>query len=259
MAWLAALLWDVDGTLAETERDGHRVAFNAAFESLGLPWRWDEAHYGRLLAVTGGRERLLHDMAQRTDGPRNAHERHSLAQALHLRKNEHYALLVAQGRVPLRPGVRAVLEACRAAGLRQAIVTTTSRSNVQALLTRALGNDWRAMFDGVVCGEDVARKKPDPLAHRLALDHLRLRPEQALALEDSPAGAQAAQAAGVPVAVTRSSYFAQEPFTGLVAVGNDLSRAQHWRSATGSGPAGPVTPRLLHHWHSCPPTVSHPG
>lgn len=256
---LAAVLWDVDGTLAETERDGHRVAFNAAFEALGLPWHWDVARYGELLAVTGGRERLLHDMASRPDAPVREADRRALAQALHVRKNSHYAQLVGQGGTPLRPGVRALLEACRAVGLRQGIVTTTSRVNVHALLSQALGPHWPALFDCVVCGEDAARKKPDPLAYQIALDLLGLPAGAALALEDSPAGAAAAQQAGVAVAVTRSTYFAQAAFSGLVAVGGDLSAAQHWRSAAGAGPPGPVTPRLLRHWHASPPTVTHAG
>jgi phosphoglycolate phosphatase-like HAD superfamily hydrolase len=91
---MRAILWDVDGTLAETERDGHRVAFNQAFEALGLTWRWDEAHYGRLLAVAGGRERLLHDMTSRSDAPALAQQREELAAELHRRKNRFYAAAV---------------------------------------------------------------------------------------------------------------------------------------------------------------------
>ena len=102
MSALRALLWDVDGTLAETERDGHRVAFNLAFEALGLPWRWDVARYGALLRVTGGRERLMHDMSTRTDAPPTPGERDALARALHARKNAIFGELVRGGGLPLR-------------------------------------------------------------------------------------------------------------------------------------------------------------
>nr|MCU0889753.1 HAD hydrolase-like protein [Rubritepida sp.] len=131
---LRALIWDVDGTLAETERDGHRVAFNLAFEEHGLPWRWDAVHYGALLAVTGGRERLLHDMAARPDAPADADEREALARRLHATKTRYYTALVERGAIALRPGVHELLDECTAAGLPMAIATTTTRANVGALL-----------------------------------------------------------------------------------------------------------------------------
>jgi HAD superfamily hydrolase (TIGR01509 family) len=207
---LQALLWDVDGTVAETERDGHRVAFNQAFEAAGLPWHWDVAHYGRLLEVTGGRERLLADMAERPDAPTHAADREALAAHLHGLKNARYARLVAAGGLQARPGVLALMGEARAAGLRQAIVTTTSRSNVEALFSRLLGADWAGGFEAVCCGEDTRRKKPDPEVYRLALQRLELAPAQALALEDSTPGGQAAMAAGVPLLLRPSQYFPAE-------------------------------------------------
>ena len=161
---LQALLWDVDGTLAETERDGHRVAFNQAFEALGLPWRWDEVAYGPLLRVTGGQERILTYMALRQDAPAALAQRQALARELHRLKNARYGALVAAGAVALRPGVRELIEAAERSGLRQAIATTTSRANVEALLSHHFGADGLRRFDAVVCGEDVAAKKPAPEA-----------------------------------------------------------------------------------------------
>jgi HAD superfamily hydrolase (TIGR01509 family) len=204
---LQALLWDVDGTLAETERDGHRVAFNLAFAELGLSWGWCERRYGELLAVTGGRERLLADMAQRPDAPRQPEAREALARALHVAKNQHYARLLAQGDVRPRPGVCETMAAAAAQGLRQVIVTTTSRSNVESLRQHVLGAHIARHVELAICGEDVALKKPDPEAYRLALARLGLAPEQALAVEDSPAGRAAAIAAGVPVCLWPSAYF----------------------------------------------------
>ncbi|MCK6425147.1 MAG: HAD-IA family hydrolase [Burkholderiaceae bacterium] len=204
---LRALLWDVDGTVAETERDGHRVAFNQAFEAAGLPWHWDVAHYGTLLQVTGGRERLLADMADRPDAPTRAEDREALARHLHVLKNERYARRVEGGAIAARAGVLETMRAAHAAGLRQAIVTTTSRRNVQALFERLLGPDWHMGFDALCCGEDTQRKKPDPEVYLLALRRLGLAPAEALAIEDSPPGARAACAAAVPLLLRPSVYF----------------------------------------------------
>lgn len=219
---LQALIWDVDGTLAETEIDGHRVAFNAAFAAQRLPWRWSEPRYVELLAVTGGRERLLHDMASRPDAPPGADEREQLARTLHAEKNRRYAQLVAEARIALRPGVRALLEEAEAAGLRQAIATTTSRANVEALLGAHLGAGWEGRFAAVVCAEDAPIKKPHPQAYQLCLQRLGLAAAEALAIEDSPNGVAAARAAGLPVLVTRSLPFASEEFKDALAVCEDL-------------------------------------
>jgi HAD superfamily hydrolase (TIGR01509 family) len=231
MTQLRAVLWDVDGTLAETERDGHRVAFNLAFEAFGLPWRWDDARYGELLRVTGGRERLMHDMDSRSDAPPLAGERDALARALHAKKNALYAELVAGTGIPLRGGVLELMRECRDHGVRMAIATTTSRSNLEALLRRHMGNRWAGWFGAVVCGEDVARKKPDPEVFVKALKALGLGPLQAVAVEDSPGGVAAARAADCPVLVTRSVYFARAPIEGAIAVGPGLHTREGWRPA----------------------------
>ena len=226
---IRALLWDVDGTLAETERDGHRIAFNRAFEAFGLPWRWGVERYGELLAVTGGRERLLHDMAGRTDAPVLASEREQLARALHQRKNTFYAEIVDAGSVALRPGVRELLEDCRSRGVWLAITTTTSKSNVDALLRANLGQGWAGAFAALVCGEDVRAKKPDPEVFTIALRRLGMAALQCLAIEDSPGGVAAARAADVPVVVTRSAYFETAALDGAVAIGPSLGQRSGWQ------------------------------
>lgn len=248
---LSAILWDVDGTLAETERDGHRVAFNEAFEALGLPWQWDEAHYGRLLKVAGGRERLLHDLERRPDAPANAAEREALAERLHARKNECYARIVARGALPLRAGVRELMRECAREAVRMAIVTTTSRVNVEALLAPHLGPEWASAFAVIVTAQESPRKKPDPQAYHLALEQLRLPAGSTLAIEDSPAGVSAARAAGVPVLVTRSEYFASDPVPGAVAVGPSLGSLAGWQPAVaGASAAGRVTLAQIRQWHA---------
>jgi HAD superfamily hydrolase (TIGR01509 family) len=226
---LQALLWDVDGVLAETERDGHRIAFNRAFEACGLPWQWSVERYGELLRISGGRERLLHDMHGRSSVPALPDEREALAREVHALKNRIYAGLVAQGRIRLRDGVLPLMRECRGRGIRMGIVTTTSRSNLEALMQAHLGEGWPAQFAVTVCGEDVARKKPDPQAYRVALAALGLAASRAVAIEDAPGGAAAAHAAGLPVVVTRSAYFADEPIDDAVAIGPGLHQRRGWR------------------------------
>lgn len=247
-----ALLWDVDGTLAETERDGHRVAFNLAFESMGLSWRWDEARYGELLRVTGGYERILQSMRERRDAPGSAAERDQLARELHRRKNAHYAaLLDAQG-IELRPGVREMFDECQSEGVRMALVTTTSRANLAPLLAHNLGKDWSSWFAVAVCGEDVAVKKPAPDAYLLALQWLEVGPLSCIAIEDSPGGVASARSADVPVVVTRSVYFKDATIDGAIAIGPGLHRRDGWRPALSKTGAGGTRVTLddLREWHA---------
>lgn len=234
MARLKAVLWDMDGTIAESERDGHRLAFNMAFEDCGVRWRWDEAHYGELLRITGGRERLLFDMNTRADAP-TVSEREAVARAIHAKKNAFYAELVAGGAIALRGGVLALMRQCRERGVRMGIATTTSRSNVEALMSVHLGARWADWFAVTVCGEDVQRKKPDPEVYLRALRALAIGPLEAVAIEDAPGGVAAARAADIPVVVTRSAYFVNAPIEGAVAVGPGLHDRRGWRPALLAG------------------------
>jgi len=233
---LAALLWDVDGTLAETELDGHRPAFNAAFAELGLPWHWDEPTYLRLLAVSGGRERIgawCRELTGRAPDP-------ALIEQLVRRKASHYGARVRDGAVPLRPGVASLIREASAAGLRQGIVTTSGRDAIRHLCDGVLG-DLAEAFAFHVCGEDVGAKKPDPEAYRLALERLGCRAGSVLALEDSRQGLAAARAAGLPCLVTISSLSRREPaalFEGACAVVDGLAGG-NGRVAVRCGPACP--------------------
>lgn len=247
---IRAVLWDVDGTLAETERDGHRVAFNRAFAAQGLGWGWDEAYYGKLLRVTGGRERLLADMATRCDAPARASDRAALARELHDSKNCYYAELIGAGCIPLRPGVRSLIEEVGRRGLTQAIVTTTSRSNVSALLGHHFGPDWQARFAVTVCGEDVCRKKPDSEAYLRALQMLAVHPHETLALEDSALGAAAATAAQVPVLLARSAYSSGDVSTAAIAVGPGLHSCSGWTPAPAAVAQGSITLADLVDWQT---------
>ena len=197
---LAALLWDVDGTLAETEFEGHLPAFNQAFAEAGEACRWDAPTYRRLLAVSGGRERLRYWFLEQ-EGVEPRPER---LEALALAKQRHYAGRVRSGALPLRPGVERLIGEAAAAGLVQAIVTTSGRAAVEALAAGSLA-PVAGTFSVWICGEDVAAKKPDPEAYRQALSRLELDPAVVLAIEDSHNGLSAARAAGLSCLVTLSS------------------------------------------------------
>lgn len=258
---IAALLWDVDGTLAETERHGHLVAFNRAFAALAVPWRWSEARYGQLLAVAGGRERLLYDMQSQPEAPAHAHERERLAAAVHRLKNEYYEGIVAGGELPLRAGVAELFDDCAAAGVRMGIATTTGRGNVEALMRAHLGAQWSSRFATVMCAEDAPQKKPDPSVYRLALAALGVEAGEVLTIEDAPAGLEAARRAGIAVVLSASYYFPQTAAPGVLAAGPSLGSTSGWRPQAQPGGAR-ITLAQLAHWHAAarqPPQAMRAG
>jgi HAD superfamily hydrolase (TIGR01509 family) len=217
---LRALIFDVDGTLAETE-EAHRDAFNRTFAEFGLPWSWDQALYRELLRVSGGKERIRAFVA-RHDPARDDAGLGDLIAALHRRKTELYTAAVAAGGVPLRPGVERLIGEARDTGLTLAVATTTTRANVLALMDGATGGAGHGWFTTLVCAEDAPVKKPDPQAYTLALDRVGLPASACMALEDSVNGVRAARAAGIPVVVSESVYTAGDDFTGACAVFPDF-------------------------------------
>lgn len=219
---LKALIFDVDGTLADTERDGHRPAFNAAFEEYGLDWYWDEALYGELLAVTGGKERICHFVRQYLPANRRPADPETIAAELHPIKTGHYTRLLSEGRIPLRPGVRRLLTEARSAGLRLAIATTTTPANVSALLHYSLEPGAEAWFDVIAAGDIVPAKKPAPDIYRWALQKLELPPQACLAFEDSGNGIRSSLASGIPTLVTVNDYTGEDDFSGALLVLSDL-------------------------------------
>ncbi|MBU3695295.1 HAD family hydrolase [Dechloromonas sp.] len=219
---LKALIFDVDGTLADTERDGHRCAFNLAFGEHGLEWQWDEQTYGRLLTVAGGKERLRH-YAERYDPAFFAgRDADALIRALHATKTRHYVRLAGSGRIPLRPGVGCLIETAIARGLRLAIATTTTPENVEALLSATLSEPVRRRFEVIGAGDVVAAKKPASDIYAWVLERLDLPPESCLAIEDSHNGLQAALGAGLRCLVNRNDYTRNEDFGGAWRVVDTL-------------------------------------
>ncbi|AGA34726.1 HAD-superfamily hydrolase, subfamily IA, variant 3 [Thioalkalivibrio nitratireducens DSM 14787] len=248
---LAALVFDVDGTLADTERDGHRVAFNRAFDEAGLGWHWDVARYGRLLRVTGGKERIRQYLSE--DWPDRLREPgiDERIRALHAAKTRHYVAMLETGAIPLRPGVRRLLEEARAGGLRLAIATTTTPENVTALLKATLGGDGIGWFEVIAAGDVVPAKKPAPDIFHRALQALDLPPAACLAFEDSDNGVRAARGAGLPVIVTTNEYTRDQDFTGALVVLDGFG--EPGAPATVLAGAAPVSPYVdvpsLLHWH----------
>ena len=219
IARAGALIFDVDGTLAETE-EIHRQAFNEVFAAAGIDWCWDRAIYKQLLQVTGGKERIRAFDRMRGDGPSLSDQ--AVAE-LHAAKTGRYIELVAGGGCPLRPGVEALIAAAQRRGQRLAIATTTTLANIEALLSVPFGRDWARHFDAVVGGDEVACKKPAPDVYLEVLARLALPASDCVAIEDSRNGLLAAARAGIPVLVTRSVYFRDEDFSEALLVIDDLT------------------------------------
>ncbi|ALP53499.1 phosphatase [Candidatus Tenderia electrophaga] len=218
MSTLAALIFDVDGTLADTERDGHRVAFNLAFQEAGLDWEWSPELYGELLAVTGGKERIRFYLDKYNTGFKRPGDLDEFVAGLHAAKTGFYTKLMAKGAIPLRPGVERLINEAKDAGVRLAIATTTTPENVTALLTYTLGADSIDWFEVIGAGDVVPLKKPAPDIFHYVLDKMNLASEQCVAFEDSYNGMRSAHQARLTTIVTTNGYTADDDFDGAAIV-----------------------------------------
>ncbi|MDZ4283036.1 MAG: HAD-IA family hydrolase [Hydrogenophaga sp.] len=240
---LKALIFDVDGTLADTEST-HRAAFNQAFSAEGLSWHWDEATYTRLLDISGGKERILHYWHARGDFPHDISGSgvRDTVQRIHDAKTAVYEYAVHSGAVGLRPGVLRLLQEAKAAGLRLAIATTTSPVNIAALLRTAIGPDWVYQFAAIGDASTAPLKKPHPQVYLQMLERLALPAGDCLAFEDSSNGLHAAHAAGLATVITPTRYTASHDFRGCLRLLPDLAT---------------VTLAELEDWHGAQPAQPH--
>ncbi|WOD38293.1 HAD-IA family hydrolase [Nodosilinea sp. E11] len=221
MKTLEALIFDVDGTLAETERDGHRVAFNQAFQEFGLAWHWPVGLYGQLLRVAGGKERIRYYI-HRYQTKFEAEDIDGLVIALHQAKAKHFQSLVENNVIPLRPGVRRLIEAAQQAEVRLAIATTSAKASVIPLLENLLGPDSPRWFEVIAAGDMVATKKPAPDIYELVINAMDLTPANCLVIEDSQQGLEASNAAGLTTVVTVNDYTRNHAFASARLVINHL-------------------------------------
>ena len=214
---MQALIFDVDGTLADTE-SAHLHAFNAAFVEAGLDWHWDEALYTRLLKVAGGKERLLHYWRVAEPEEAEGSGVSAVIDTVHAIKTRHYAARVRGGGLPLRPGIARLIEEATAASIPIAIATTTTPANLDALLQRPFGPGWRSRFAAICDAGTTQTKKPAPDVYFDVLRRLGLKGSDCIAFEDSANGLRAARAASVPTVVTPTAYTSHDSFDGALAV-----------------------------------------
>ena len=243
MSELKAVIFDVDGTLVDSERHGHRVAFNRAFAAFDLPYEWDEDLYGELLHTTGGQRRIDGYLASRGVAEE---ERAELAPALHKRKTELLEEMVDGGMIELRPGAARLVRELGGAGVARAVGTTGSRRWVERLLRHTLGDvDW----DVIVAGDDVTNRKPDPEVFTTALEKLGAEPGAVVVIEDSAEGLEAARAAGLCCVVVVNGYTADHNLAGadliLDGFGEPGAPAAVLADPRGTGCDGILTAGLL--------------
>ncbi|MGI0480027.1 HAD-IA family hydrolase [Geminocystis sp. CENA526] len=219
---LKALIFDVDGTIAQTERDGHRVAFNLAFESAGLPWRWDVETYGKLLEIGGGKERLKHYITHyKADLPQKQ-PLDNFIRHLHSEKSRYYAELLASDAIPLRIGIKRLITSARQQGIKLAIASTASVENVRVLLDTSLGEEMASWFEVICAGDMVEKKKPAPDIYLLALKKLGFSSKECLVIEDTNQGLTASYEAGLKTVITINDYSKNQDFDRAVLVLNHL-------------------------------------
>ena len=248
---IEALIWDVDGTMAETE-EVHREAFNGTFKEHGFEWEWSRSKYQELLRVTGGVERITHFVRTERPGELPEDTMAATVKELHMAKTANYVAVMERGDVPLRPGVERLMIEARDAGVRLAVATTTSAANIEALLGHSPDSVRMDWFEIVGAGGVVSNKKPAPDIYDWTLTRLALPPRSCLALEDSRNGLDSATAAGVPTVITTSSVTGKQDFAGALAVADSLGELDApMRMAVGDARGKScIDLALLRAWHA---------
>lgn len=244
---MPALIFDCDGVLADTERDGHLPAFNAAFAEAGLPVQWSEDDYAEKLKIGGGKERIASVFTPQLDeviGVSTEAERANWIKQLHLRKTAFFTRRVDDGLLPARPGIRRIIDAALTAGWTVAVASTSAEASVRAVLRNAAGEENYQRCH-VFAGDIVAAKKPAPDIYLKVLADLALDPAECVVVEDSGIGVTAATGAGLTTVVTISSFTGGDDFSGAALILSDLgdpgSPPTVHAAPAGLEPAGPLT------------------
>lgn len=223
---LKAIIFDVDGTIADTEKDAHRVAFNMAFEQAGLSWHWDVDLYGELLEVGGGKERIKYYISHYFPSFRTNKSLDDFIRHLHLQKSEYYRQLLLNQSIPLRLGIKRLIQEAHSQDVKVALASTASVANVNALLETSLGHPMKDYFAVIAAGDMVEKKKPFPDIYLLALEKLNLSADECLAIEDSNQGLTASVKAGLKTVITVNQYTEKQNFTQASLVLNHLGEKE---------------------------------
>ena len=218
---LRALIFDVDGTLADTEKNGHFAAFNEAFHRMGLKIRWDIQTYHRYLSIAGGKERLRY-IVTRPDFERSVENVDEFVTALHREKVKIYLDILKSGRLPLRTGIRRIINEARKRDIRLGVASSSNEKAVNTLLDHLFDRSQREWFDVVLAGDIVHRKKPDPAIYNMIKEKMGLHPDDCCVLEDSRNGYLASRNAGMKTVVTTNEFTENEDFTGAELVVSGL-------------------------------------
>ncbi|MDB5661799.1 MAG: hypothetical protein JWM38_1686 [Sphingomonas bacterium] len=225
---MKAIIFDCDGVLVDTERDGHRVAFNRAFAAMGIDAEWDVPLYAKLLLIAGGKERMRAYFDEFGWPEGRSEPKDALIAALHKQKTDIFADLISSGDLALRPGIQRIVDEAIAAGVKLGVCTTSAQKSIDAVLD-LLGPERKAKFDFVHAGDVVSKKKPNPEIYELAKKSLGLPTHECIVIEDSRNGLLAATGAGLPCLITTSTYTAEEDFSEAVQIVPELGDAPNVR------------------------------
>lgn len=226
---MKVLIFDCDGVIVDTERDGHRVAFNQAFARMGFSCEWDVECYGELLKVAGGKERMRHYF-NKNGWPNNEQDRDGLIKSLHQLKTDLFMQIIESGGLPLRPGVARLVDEAIKEGMMLAVCSTSNERAVNLVVEKMLGPARKERFNAILAGDVVKKKKPDPDVYLLALERLNVKPGECMVIEDSRNGLLAAKAAGMHCVITTNGYTQNEDFSEADLVIPDLGEPPHVRA-----------------------------